>query len=269
MNLSVFYDHIRCAAEQKKKPLAEVLKAVREMGYTMAEVDFDALNRDSSIADTLRAADMGIASVYCFFRFEKEKQQERIRQLVDTALAAGVKRVMPIPGFFQQESKPQEELERMLASMQELCTLADQAGLTVTIEDFGHAMSPINSSAGMRLFLDALPTLQATFDTGNFSFTGEAEMSAFQVLKDRIAHVHLKDWQRTEQYGTDGLKTLTGTQLYPSPIGKGIVPMGDILQNLRQIGYDGALSVEHFGCTDQFAAMQDSAAFVRSFFPQL
>ena len=43
MKMSVFYDHVRKAAEQQGISLQEMLVRARMMGYGMVEMDFDAL----------------------------------------------------------------------------------------------------------------------------------------------------------------------------------------------------------------------------------
>lgn len=266
MKLSVFYDHILKAAQQQNKPLPEMLALVRGMGYSMVEADLDALNEEAVFA--LKEADLEISSIYCFFRFDSEPQKERIRTLVDSAVRFGAKRVMPIPGFFHGETEAarSEELDRMLIGMKELTALAANAGLTVTIEDFGDANSPIRDSRGMNYFLSRLPDLYATLDTGNFRLAGEDEMAAFEALKPRIAHVHLKDRSASAEYGSSALAAADGSIMYPCPVGAGYIPMERIFASLREIGYDGVLSAEHFGAQDQFTCMRKSAEFVQKYF---
>ena len=266
MKLSVFYDHILNAAQQRGISVPEALDAVRSMGYSMVELDFDALNDE--IFSLIQSVGLGISSIYCFFRFDSERQTDRIRALIDTALGFGVKRIMPIPGFFHGKTGAErdEELRKMLDGMKTLTELAHDAGLAVTIEDFDSANSPIRDSKGMNVFLNHLPHLHATFDTGNFRFAGEEELSAFENLKKRIAHVHLKDRSLSTEFGSHALTAMDGTIMHPCPVGSGFIPMERIFAALHEIGYDGVLSVEHFGADDQLACMQQSASFVCRFF---
>ena len=264
MKLSVFWDHLLQAANLHETPLPEMLRAVRRMGYDMVEMDFDTIAADPSIVSLLQGEGMEISSIYCFFEFEKSRQADRIESLIQAALRTGARRIMPIPGFYHGEdaSYRADEFARMLSGMERLTGLAEKAGLTVTIEDFDSAASPIRDSAGMRQFLDRLPALRVTFDTGNFRFCGEEELSAFDALADRIAHVHLKDRALTDEYGGNCLTALSGTPLYPCPVGSGVIPIDRILTRLKGIGYDGVLTAEHFGCRDPLTAMQASAEFI-------
>lgn len=264
MKLAVFYEHVEKAAAQRGISMSEALACVRQMGYSMIEIDFDALTEEAYAL--IAGAGLEISSVYCFFRFDREPQRERIHALVESALRFGAKRVMPIPGFFRGETDEARrvELNRMLASMKELTDLAGQHGLTVTIEDFDSADSPIRNSRGMNVFLERLPSLRATFDTGNFRYSMEDEFSAFEALKASIAHVHLKDRSRMNGSGDSSLTAMDGAALYPCPVGSGFIPIRELLVRLAGIGYDGVLVCEHFGTRDQLACMEQSAQFVRS-----
>ena len=265
MKLSVFYDHILNAAAQRGLSVSDVLIRVRGMGYSMVELDY--VNLNDEVFSLLRAADMGIASLYGFFRFNTEPQKEKISAHIETAVRYGVQRIMPIPGFFSGDTeKREEEFSRMLDGMKELTERAHQAGLTVTIEDFDSVGSPIRDSAGMNSFITRLPHLYATFDTGNFRLVGEDELSAFDNLKERIAHVHLKDRSLSTEFGAYTLTAMDGTKMHPCPVGTGFIPMERIFAALREIGYNGVLSVEHFSADDQLLCMEKSAQYVRRFF---
>ena len=263
MKLSVFFEHIQRAAEQRGFSLEESLRAVRDMGYTMVEMDYDILAEDPAILPALREAGLGISNICCFFRFDSDPQHKRMQALVKQAAESGARQIMPIPGFYAQAGQQAAELERMLSAMQELAALAQEAGLAVTIEDFDNIASPIRDCAGIRWFLDRVPGLGVTFDTGNFRFCGEDVLSAFDALSDRIVHVHLKDRAWDARYGASNLTAMDGTALHPCALGYGEIPFDRIFEQLRRIGYAETLTVEHFNCEDQLTALWESAEFVK------
>lgn len=266
MILSVFYQHIADAARQQNISVSETLRLARSMGYTMVEMDFNELESDASIPSLLKENGFSISSIYCFFQFDQFHDAERIRSLIDRAVQLDVKCVMPIPGFFHAENEEgrAEELERMLSSMEILTRDATAAGISAVIEDFDSIDSPIRNSALMRRFLDRIPDLSVAYDVGNFRFSAESEKDAFQFLRGRIAHVHLKDRLLMPEYGDHPLVAMDGIELYPCPIGVGVVPMDWILNELRQMDYRGVLTVEHFGCRDALFAMRQSSAYVQN-----
>ena len=270
MEMSIFWEHLRKAAQQQRISLSEQLARARALGYRQVEMDFADWKADPSIGQALQQAGLGVSSMYCFFDFGNAPQPDLRRELVTEALRAGAKKIMPIPGFYASadEKRREAERERMLLAMWALTAEATNAGLTVTIEDYDDESSPIRDSDGMRWFLQRLPELRVTYDTGNFRYSGEDALSAFDALADRIVHVHLKDRALRPLRGEAPKVAMDGTPLYPSPVGGGSVPMAQIFARLQQIGYDGVLTVEHFDSADCWGNMQASATFVRAYFQE-
>ena len=152
-------------------------------------------------------------------------------------------------------------MELSLESVKE----AKKRGITVVMEDFDAADSPYRDAAGVRYFLDRVPELRAAFDTGNFAFCDEDELDAFELLKDRIAHVHLKDRALTPGAPEERpLVSLGGRKLYAAPFGSGIIRGEEILRRLQKIGYDGVLTVEHYGAPRPLEYMERSAQWLRA-----
>lgn len=268
MRLAIFWDHICRAAQQQGLPVAEMAKRVRALGYSLAELDLADLRAHPWIVEILREAGMGISSIYGFFDFGRDGDGDAAQELVDAAVRTGAQRIMLIPGFYTQmhPAVMQKERANMARAVVRACDLASEKGLLVTIEDFDAADSPIRDSEGMLWFLERVPKLYATYDSGNFRFCGEDEMAAFDALCVHIAHVHLKDRALSTPPAGKPKQAMDGTQLYPCAVGSGIVPMEAVFDRLKGIGYDGVLTVEHFDSADQWANMRSSAEYIRAHF---
>jgi len=76
------------------------------------------------------------------------------------------------------------------------------------------------------------PALRVIWDLGNTFAAGEVPTQGFELLKDRIAYVQVKDGKRND----------AGWQL--CPLGQGDVPLGQAFQLLLANDYQGAFSVE-------------------------
>ena len=99
--------------------------------------------------------------------------------------------------------------------MREMCVYARSKGIAPTIEDFDDSKSPIATARQMLWFAERIPELKITFDTGNFMFSGEDELTAFGLLKDRIAHVHCKDRTFSKNSG-EPKAAADGRIMYPA-----------------------------------------------------
>ena len=104
--------------------------------------------------------------------------------------------------------------------------LADRAGVTVAVEN----MFPLRGVPG--LWLHARSEYpKVTLDTSHVAVTGLDPVSAARALGDRLAHVHLSD---SPGRGRDSHLL----------IGEGVMPLGDLLDELASSGFRGAVSLE-------------------------
>ena len=116
----------------------------------------------------------------------------------------------------------------------------------------------------MKIFLDAIPDLKVAFDTGNFAFSGDDVLDAKREFIGRTRHTHLKDrlWSRT---GTgDPKECPDGTLLWPCAVGDGDLPIKEILQELKAVGYNGYAMAEFFGAASYAELIEKSIANLRS-----
>ena len=264
MKKSVFYHHMAEAASQKGMAIQDIIRQVHSLGIGWAEVDLADLKRDNSIADMLKNEGMGISSIYGFYDFGGSQNGSAGFEHVQLAKKLGCEKVMIIPGFYTSDDKAQceNEREKMLAAMKQMCEYAQSEGIVPTIEDFDDCKSPIATAEQMMWFAERIPQLMITFDTGNFMYSGQSELDAFELLKDRIVHVHCKDRSLIEKPHCEMKMTVDGKAMYPAPVGSGCIKMKEIIASLDARGYDGIYTIEHFGAEDQLMYIKRSAEFL-------
>lgn len=264
MKLSVFYDHILQAAEQTGKSLGELLTEARTAGIEAVEINMTYLRTHEETYELLREAGLHISCIYEFYEMEQKSEKEKAKQHIETALQAGTERILVVPGFLLDEEAAtlkecvsdyertaeflsrNEKVLRMAEGLAEIVSLGKDAGISVTVEDFDDTKSPLCCINGVRWFLEQIPLLKMTFDTGNFVIHDEDVLEAWDLLKERVVHVHCKD---------------RGAQSVA--VGDGYLPMSAVLDKIVQFGYRGYLAIEHFDAANQEACMKKSAAFLR------
>lgn len=234
MKISVFYDHILQAAEQTGKSLPELLREAREAGIEAVEINMTYLSEHEETYELLRAADLQVSCVYEFYEMESRNETESFRECVGDQEKTDE---------FLNEN---EKALRMAEGLTEITAMGAEAGIRVVIEDFDDVRSPISCVSGMKWFLGRIPELKVTFDTGNFITHKEDIFTAWQVLRDRVIHVHCKD---------------RGTQSVA--VGDGYLPMAEILTDILQSGYQGYFAIEHFDAPEQENCIRRSAAKIQ------
>ena len=117
---------------------------------------------------------------------------------------------------------------------------SDRAGMLSLLEDhdlrFGLENHPEQTPGEVLERLgtdDGSGRIGATFDTGWFATQGYDAARAIEELRERVAHVHLKDVAHA------------GEPHRTVPFGTGIVPLRACVEALRRIGYRGGISIEH------------------------
>lgn len=268
MRISVFYSHIVVASEQTGLSVDEVLNKAHQAGIDSVELDLEQVSSGvKAMKEQLERAGMSVASMYAFFDFGNDSNVEPGLRFIDIAASLGAGKVLVIPGFIEESVSREERvaaLQGMAAALNEMCDYAERKHIAVTMEDFDDIRAPFSSSEELLWFLEQVPKLGCTFDTGNFIYRGENELEAFEKLQARIVHVHCKD--RTLDEGNGGMPKITtnGTRLYPSPVGYGSIAIEDIITRLKANGYEGTLAIEHFDAVDELGYMQKSAEWLRS-----
>lgn len=275
MKYSVFHHHIGEAARETGRTMDDMLAEVRSWGIRYVELDRDTVGADDGAIRALGAqltrCGLAPSSIYGFYSWQDEGNVPAEDDLLlRQAEMLACPRVMIIPGFYTDvtdKEKCRAEKARMISGMQQLAAMAAARGLTPTIECFDDVRSPIATIAGMAEFLDAVPELMVTLETGNFLFSGDDILEAQQRFAGRIAHVHLKDRflpRLSPEVAPRGEKTIaaTGEVMYPCAVGSGHIPMQAVLAGLKQADYDGVLTIEHFGAAEWAETIRSSITWL-------
>ena len=256
MKTAVFYEHILEGAKQSGKSVAELMEKCASWNIRGIEIG-DALLREN-----------------------KEEIKAQGKKQIDLAEEFGVSKVLIIPGELSENesaalnalsaSKEQTysymsenaSLRNMVQALKELVAYGKEKNILVTLEDFDGPVQPFARMYQLLWFMENVPGLKFTLDTGNFAYSDEDAVQAYEVLKDYIVHVHCKDRNVDP--------ALTGEHRYnrgllAAAVGSGYLPMKEILDRLKESGYEDYLAIEHFNAADQVAFMEQSAAFLQQY----
>lgn len=263
MKKSVFYSHIVTAAEQEGVSVAEMIAEARTLGYTGVDVEWRGRDALLTAHELLSAAEMEIVSVYRFCDPALPLDEAEMRGFFESLVACGSDKAMVIPAYYSEGGDREAELRRACERLREICALATEYGVTVSVEDFDKESVIVANTETLRYALRAVPMLRYTFDTGNYAYFGESALSAYGEFRDRIVHVHLKD-RACEPFSEGEAPTvaLDGTLMYSSPVGKGRVEIAECLSRLCRDGYDGYVTVEHFRAARMKEYMRASAEYI-------
>lgn len=266
--LATFYDHIKDIARQESMSLTEAMGEVKACGIESLEISQNnLLGREDEVGHELAYAGLGISSIPAYFNFGRDGDVDKQSEpTLEAARFLGAGKMLVIPGFFAPEDDETERARQMEQIAQCINRLADKAagyGVSLIMEDFDNALSPCATVEQLRFFADRCPGLSVCFDTGNFRFSAQNELEAYEALKDRVGHVHLKDRAFSSLNGEPPLKAVDGKEIFPCPVGSGGLDIAGVISRLKRDGYDGVYTIEHYGAAKALEYVKQSAQWVK------
>jgi len=174
------------------------------------------------------------------------EQQRRLRGLCQVA------QILGIPVITLGTTPRGTPLEKEVQRWRRLTKVAKEFGITLSFEPH---FSQIAENPKIALALvEQVPGLRITLDPSHFAIQG-LRLNDYRFLLPYVTHVHLRD---------AGKKGWEEVQV---PMGSGVVEFAAIVQALKEIGYEGALSCEYIdtvGNLDIAAELQKLKALLLS-----
>lgn len=157
----------------------------------------------------------------------------------------------------------------MLRALRECGAYAASRGVTLAIET-----GPETAPTLHRFVTDAGDGVGVNLDPANFVMvTGQDPAEAVRLLGSKIVHTHLKDGRmlkRTDPaviYGAfaeGGIEALNVADYFIElPVGSGDVNWDEYIAALREIGYDGFLTIEREAGEDPAADIRSAVSFMK------
>jgi D-psicose/D-tagatose/L-ribulose 3-epimerase len=224
---------------------AEGIRKTKEIGFDTIDIFADPLEIDVRelrlIRNTCREAGLPVVSTVCcalgiadFNKTVRRFHIERAKAYLDLAYELEGRNLLLVVGeyIWQQEViKPQDQWGWAVESVRELGEYASNLGLEIAVELEPFHLSIVNNLAKMVEFLNDVnqAAVRANLDVSHLALS-HSPASDIPKLKGRIAHVHFSD--------CDGKKH------GDLPPGRGAVNFKPYLQQLKDIGYNGVISLE-------------------------
>lgn len=163
----------------------------------------------------------------------RSEGQALVRSSIDLASDLGVDTLLYIPGVVTDDQPFTEVWDAARAATEALLPHAEQAGVTLAVENVWNAL--ILSPRDMLEFVDgfASPHLRVYFDVGNVMQFGRPQHWIEALGADRIARVHVKDFTLRPGGWLGFTQLLHGDVDWPV-----------VMRTLRRVGYSGWITPE-------------------------
>jgi sugar phosphate isomerase/epimerase len=193
---------------------------------------------------------------------------EKTKKIIDLALKFDSKIVTTHIGVIP-EDKTSEKYQTMLGAMKELGKYASERGATLAIETGPEVAVVLNDF--VRAAGDGVGV---NLDPANFVMvTGQDPAEAVRILSDKIVHTHVKDGKMLKKsdpvliykcFAEGGIEALNVADFFVEvPVGEGDVNWDEYIGALREVGYNGYLTIERECGDDPAADIKKAADFIR------
>jgi 2-keto-myo-inositol isomerase len=169
------------------------------------------------------------------------KIQSRCRQLCAWAQALGCDKVVVVPSPTPAGGASRSEIRKeSVRVLRELGSLAQSYGVNLAFEFLGFRWCSVRTLAQCWEIVQetARDDVGLVIDTCHFYAGGSSLRSILKVPREKILIFHINDVEERPKATIEDAH-----RLLP---GEGVIPLGDILQHLKQTGFDGLCSIELF-----------------------
>ena len=236
---------INSAWVQANQPTTYGLQKTKELGFDTIDIFTDPLDIDIRerrlIKDECDRLELPIVSIACvatgLIDFNPSVQRfhiDRVQEYLDLAYEYEAKNVLLVLGEYiwnQEVIPPEEQWRTGVANCKRLGDYAADLGVQIALELEPFHLSLLSNVDSMVRFIDDVnhSAVQANIDVSHLHLAKVAPQE-LQRLKGKAIHVHISD--------CDGKKH------GDLPPGRGVVDFLPYLTEIKNLGIDGAISIE-------------------------
>ena len=172
-----------------------------------------------------------------------------------------------VPGLPAQDSdfSVEECHEWLAAAVSESLPAARELGITMTLANLGFRSDIYGRSSHLLSLCESLGSdVKLTYDVGNYVMAGEDSLETLERVFPHVVHVHFKDWEIATAERPGAWPGIDGRLFAGKPLGDGILNLPGILARLKELDYNGYISVEYEGLDDPWKSVERGIAYLRS-----
>jgi sugar phosphate isomerase/epimerase len=236
---------INSAWAQAGRDTAYGIRMTKDIGFDSIDIFADPLDIDARERRLIRTecekADLPIVSVACvavgLIDFNPSVQRfhmDRCEAYLDLCHELEAKNLLLVLGEYIWEKQvipPAEQWQTAVKNCKMLGNYAADLGLPIALELEPFKLSLLNNVDSMVRFIDEVnhPAVRANIDVSHLQLANVAP-EELRRLKGKAIHVHISDCD--------------GKVHGDLPPGRGVVDFGPYLREIKNLGIDGAVSIE-------------------------
>ncbi|MCM3740606.1 sugar phosphate isomerase/epimerase [Oceanobacillus luteolus] len=251
----------------------EYAKGLSLDGVELLDIYWKSKAKDQEIIQVIEAIrnnNLQVSAYDVTNNFVKESSKERalevakVEEGIRIAKQLGTSIVRVFCGDLHENVTYDEGQEWIVEGLKKSAILAEQEQIYLAVENHGLLVGKSRQVDEIIRKVGS-PYVKSTFDAGNSLLVHEKPQDAFDLLKNEIVHVHFKDFREKKQSEpTSGFRSTLGVEIIGTVPGDGQVDLPYIVEGLKEINYDGWLSIEYEGIKDDKSSNEKAVQRLRS-----
>ena len=267
MRIAAFYDDISVGAKASGITVEAAVRGLMQEGLELIYLSGFVLDKKREMVETmLKETGVEVEGAYMFYDFGHKPEDRSFEKLIDDMASLGGTNVLLVPGFLSAKDSEEEQkrqLDNMVTALKAAVAYGQSKSIAVSMEDMDGIDAPYCSVEGLDFFMQAVPGLACSFDTGNFVIHHEDEFAALERFRDRLCTIHLKDRSYNRHFEDERATVCAdGAEVFPEVVGAGFIRMEEILNRLKERGYQGNVIAE-LCCYSPGSMLEGLAASLR------
>lgn len=198
-----------------------------------------------------------------------QEDQEAARREADALKELGGETLVLACGRRPDGGYTAEQFDRLATALNEIGQYCQDIGLTTGLHP--HTGTAVETRSDIDTIMGLVdPTLVGFApDTGQIAKGGSDILEVMHAYRDRITHVHLKDWGGTYEHDADGREIDATGYVNYEPIGSGILPISPLIDILIEGRFNGWINVELDGTPQAPRPPREAAAMSRRYLGEI
>lgn len=183
---------------------------------------------------------------------QRQREIAEIKKVINYCEYLGAKYIRIYAGNLKagDTEKYDEKWAMLIKSLQELGEVAAEKGVTLVTENHFNTMTVSAKESVALMKAVNHRAVKILYDQANLTFTGkEGYEDAIAIQQEYVGYMHVKDLIFREGKSFESSNVAHPDEeernVYTKIVGEGVVPWPQILKKVKELGYDGWLSLEY------------------------
>ena len=187
------------------------------------------------------------------------RMMNKVREAILLAAVTNVPDVVLYGCVSEEGATFENRRELLVKTIKDCLDLAEDKRVTLILANDSQNVNGIQNLLGLAKEINS-PAFKLSLDTAQFALADEDPLEAIKALSPYLAGIHFADVKTAGEDSQNVQTTPSGKKLENCVLGEGEIQFGPIVALLRQLSYEGFVSVYYRGSEEPLIGVERCAA---------